>query len=76
MRMKLDRKCPVCGAYLEFVEQEDGIYVLCRRCRMAVYMPAETAAEYVANFPTLIELMVKELTELVERRRIKQKRGN
>jgi hypothetical protein len=27
MRMKLDKKCPVCGTYLEFVEQEDGVYV-------------------------------------------------
>jgi hypothetical protein len=76
MCMKLDRRCPVCSMYLVFVEQRDGVYVMCERCRMAVYMPAETAAEYAANFPTLIELMVKELTELVERRRIKQKRGN
>jgi uncharacterized protein (DUF983 family) len=76
MRIKLDKKCPACGRHLSFVEQEDGVYVMCERCRVAVYMPAETAAEYVANFPTLIELMVKELTELVERRRIKQKRGN
>jgi transcription elongation factor Elf1 len=75
MRMKLDKKCPVCNAYLSFVEQEDGVYVLCGRCRMAVYTPTETAAEYVANFSELIKLMVEELANLAKRR-VKQKRGN
>jgi len=75
MRMKLDKKCPACGTYLDFVEQEDGVYVLCRRCRMAVYAPTETAVEYAANFPSLIELMTEELAGMAERR-IKQKRGN
>jgi hypothetical protein len=74
MRIKLDKKCSVCGSYLEFVEQDDDVYVLCRRCRVAVYMPAETAAEYAADFPTLIELMTKELADTANR--IKQKRGN
>jgi uncharacterized paraquat-inducible protein A len=75
MRMKLDRRCPVCGAYLDFVEQEDGAYVMCERCRVAVYMPTETAAEYAANFSSLIELMAEELADMAKRR-IKQKRGN
>jgi uncharacterized Zn finger protein (UPF0148 family) len=75
MRIKLNKKCPICGTYLSFVEQEDGVYVMCERCRVAVYMPTETAAEYAANFPTLIELMAKELADLAKRR-IKQKRGN
>ena len=75
MRMKLDKKCPACGTYLDFVEQEDGVYVLCRSCRMAVYAPTETAVEYAANFPSLIELMTEELAGMAERR-IKQKRGN
>jgi len=75
MRIKLDKKCPACGTYLSLVEQEDGVYMLCERCRMAVYMPTETAAEYAENFPALIELMAEELADLVKRR-IKQKRGN
>jgi uncharacterized Zn finger protein (UPF0148 family) len=75
MRIKLDKKCPACGAYLDFVEQEDGVYVMCERCRVAVYMPTETAAEYAANFPALIELMAEELADLAKRS-IKQKRGN
>jgi len=75
MRIKLDKKCPACGAYLDFVEQEDGVYVMCERCRVAVYTPTETAAEYAANFSTLIELMAEELADLAKRR-IKQKRGN
>jgi hypothetical protein len=75
MRIRLDKMCPACGAYLDFVEQEDGVYMLCRRCRVAVYMPTETAAEYAANFSTLIELMAEELADLAKRR-IKQKRGN
>jgi hypothetical protein len=72
--MKLDKKCPVCGTYLEFVEQEDGVYVLCRKCRIAVYAPTETAAEYATDFSTLIELMTDELTNMAKR--VKQKRGN
>jgi len=75
MRMKLDKKCPTCGAYLDFVEHEDGVYVMCERCRVAVYTPTETAAEYATNFSTLIELMAEELADLAKRR-IKQKRGN
>ena len=75
MRIKLDKKCPACGAYLDFVEQEDGVYVLCRRCRMAVYMPTEAAAEYAANFSALIELITEELADMAKRR-VKQKRGN
>jgi ribosomal protein S27AE len=73
--MKLDKKCPTCGAYLDFVEHEDGVYVMCERCRVAVYTPTETAAEYATNFSTLIELMAEELADLAKRR-IKQKRGN
>lgn len=72
MRIKLDKKCPACGAYLSFVEQEDGVYVLCEQCRVAVYMPTEAAAEYAADFPTLIELMTEELADLAKK--IKQKR--
>ena len=75
MRIKLDKKCPACGAYLSFVEQEDGVYVLCERCRVAVYTPTETAAEYATDFPTLIELMAEELTDMAKKR-VKQKRGN
>jgi len=75
MRIKLDKKCTVCGAYLDFVEQEDGVYVMCERCRVAVYMPRDTAAEYAANFPTLIELMAEELADMAKKR-IKQKRGS
>jgi uncharacterized protein (DUF983 family) len=75
MRIKLDKKCAVCGAYLDFVEQEDGVYVMCERCRVAVYMPMETVAEYVANFSTLIELMTEELADMAKKR-IRQKRGN
>jgi hypothetical protein len=75
MRMKLDRRCPVCSMYLVFVEQGDGVYVMCERCRVAVYMPTETAAEYAANFSTLIELMTEELADMAKRR-IRQKRGN
>ncbi len=75
MRIKLDKKCTVCGAYLDFVEQGDGVYVMCERCRVAVYMPTDTAAEYAANFSALIKLMAEELADLAKRR-IKQKRGN
>ena len=75
MRMKLVDRCPVCGSRLEFVEQKDGAYMLCRRCRVAVYVPAETAAEYAADFPTLIYLMTEELADMAKRR-VKQKRGN
>jgi uncharacterized Zn finger protein (UPF0148 family) len=75
MRIKLDKKCPVCGTYLSFVEQEDGVYVMCERCRIAVYTPTETAAEYAADFPTLIELMTEELADMAKKR-VKQKRGN
>jgi hypothetical protein len=74
MRIKLDKKCIVCGSRLEFVEEEDGIYVLCRRCRIAVYMPTETAAEYAANFPALITAMTEELANMAKK--IKQKRRN
>jgi hypothetical protein len=49
--------------------------MLCRRCRVAVYVPAETAAEYAADFPTLIYLMTEELANMAKRR-VKQKRGN
>jgi len=73
MRIKLDRKCPACGSRLDFAEQKDGVYVLCRRCRAAVYMPAESAAEYAADFPTLVELMAEELADAAKR--IKQKRS-
>jgi len=75
MRIKLDKKCPACGAYLSFVEQEDGVYVLCEQCRVAVYMPTEAAAEYATNFPTLVRAMTEELAYMVKRR-VKQKRGN
>ncbi len=68
MRIKLDKKCTVCGTYLDFVEQEDGVYVLCKRCRIAVCTPTETAAEYATDFPTLIELMAEELADLAKRR--------
>jgi uncharacterized protein (DUF983 family) len=74
MRIKLDKKCTVCGSRLEFVEEEDGIYVLCRRCRIAVYTPTETAAEYAANFPALITAMTEELANMAKK--IKQKRRN
>jgi hypothetical protein len=57
------------------VEQEDGVYVLCERCRVAVYTPTETAAEYATNFSALIRIMAEELADLAKRR-IKQKRGN
>jgi len=75
MRIKLDKKCPACGRRLEFVEQEDGVYVMCKRCRIAVYMPTETAAEYATNFPALVKLMAKKLADMAKRK-IKQKRGN
>jgi uncharacterized protein (DUF983 family) len=75
MRIKLDKKCPACGAYLDFVEQGDGTYVMCERCRIAVYMPTETAAEYATNFPTLVRAMAEELAYMAKRR-VKQKRGN
>jgi hypothetical protein len=75
MRIKLDMKCLVCRSHLVFVEREDGVYVMCERCRVAVYMPMETATEYAANFPTLIELMAEEVADMAKRR-IKQKRGN
>ena len=73
MRIKLDKKCIVCGSPLELAEQKDGVYLLCRRCRLAVYMPAEAAAEYATDFPTLIYLMTEELADMAKRR-IKQKR--
>jgi len=72
MRIKLDKKCPTCRSPLEFAERKDGVYVLCRRCRLAVYMPAEAAAEYAADFPTLVELMAEELADMAKK--IKQKR--
>jgi len=75
MRIKLDKKCPVCGAHLDFVEQADGIYVLCELCRIAVYAPMESAAEYATDFPTLVRVMVEELADAAKRR-VKQKRGN
>jgi uncharacterized protein (DUF983 family) len=75
MRIKLVDRCPVCGSRLEFVEEEDGVYVLCRRCRIAVYVPAVSAAEYATDFPTLIYLMTEELADMA-RRRVKQKRGS
>jgi hypothetical protein len=68
MRIKLDRRCPACRAHLEFAERVDGVYVSCRRCRMAVYVPRGTATEYATDFPALVELMVGELAGLVERR--------
>jgi hypothetical protein len=71
MHIKLDKRCPTCGSHLEFVEQNDGVYVFCRRCNSTVYMPAESAAEYAADFPTLIELMTKELANLAKK--VKQK---
>ncbi len=73
MHIKLDKRCPICGSHLEFMEQEDGVYVLCRRCRITVYTPMEAAAEYAADFSMLIKLMTEELADLV--RKIKQKRG-
>jgi uncharacterized Zn finger protein (UPF0148 family) len=73
MRIKLDKKCPACGMYLVFVEQEDGVYVMCERCRVAVYTPTETAAEYATDFSTLIELMAEELSGMAKRK-VKQKR--
>jgi len=75
MRIKLDKKCPTCGTYLDFVEQEDGVYVLCERCRIAVYTPTEAATEYATNFPTLVRAMAEELAYMAKRR-VKQKRGN
>jgi hypothetical protein len=74
MHIKLDKRCSTCGSRLEFVEQEDGVYVFCGRCRLAVYVPAESAAEYAADFPRLIKLMTEELADMTKR--IKQKRGN
>ncbi len=74
MHIKLDKRCSICGSRLEFVEQEDGVYVFCRRCRLSVYAPAESAAEYAADFPRLIKLMTEELTDMTKR--IKQKRRN
>jgi DNA-directed RNA polymerase subunit RPC12/RpoP len=74
MRIKLDKKCTTCGTHLSFVEQEDGVYVMCERCRIAVYTPTEAAAEYAADFPALIELMTEELADMAKK--IKQKRGN
>jgi uncharacterized Zn finger protein (UPF0148 family) len=74
MHIKLDKKCPTCGAYLDFVEQKDGVYVMCERCRVAVYVPAETAAEYAADFPALITAMTEELANMAKK--IKQKRRN
>jgi len=73
--IKLDRRCPICSSRLEFVEQKDGIYVQCRRCRLVVYVPIETAAEYATNFPALIKLMTEEVADMAKKR-IKQKRGN
>ena len=68
MRMKLNRKCPACRVHLDFVEKKDGVYVLCRRCHLSVYMPAEAAAEYADDFPTMIELMTIELADMAKRR--------
>jgi hypothetical protein len=72
--MKLDRKCTICGSHLEFVEEEDGVYVHCKRCRLAVYAPVESVAEYATDFPTLIRFMTRELAHMAKK--IKQKRGN
>jgi len=69
MLIKLDRKCPTCGSSLEFAERKDGAYVLCRRCRLAAYMPAETAAEYAADFPTLIRIMAEELADMAKNKK-------
>jgi hypothetical protein len=74
MRIKLDKKCSICGTYLDFVEQRDGVYVQCKRCRVGVYMPAEAAAEFATDFPTLVELMTEELANMAKKR-VKQKRG-
>jgi uncharacterized protein (DUF983 family) len=73
--MKLVDKCAVCRSRLDFAEQKDGVYVLCRRCRIAVYVPAQAAAEYAADFPTLIHLMTEELADMAKKR-VKQKRGS
>ena len=73
MLIKLDRKCPTCGSSLEYVERKDGAYVLCRRCRLAVYMPAETASEYAADFPTLIRIMTRELAYMAKK--VKKRRN-
>ncbi len=75
MRIKLDKKCAICRTHLDFVEKKDGVYVLCGRCRMSVYMPAEAAAEYADDFPTLVELMTTELADTakttIKKRRIR-----
>jgi predicted nucleic-acid-binding Zn-ribbon protein len=68
MYMKLDKKCPTCGSHLDFVEEKYGVYMQCRRCRMSVYVPAEVAAEYIDDFPTLIEIMTMELLDMEKRR--------
>jgi ssDNA-binding Zn-finger/Zn-ribbon topoisomerase 1 len=72
VRIKLDERCPLCGTYLELIEEKDGIYILCRNCRVATYAPAEAAAGYAADFPTLIKIMSRELVNVA--RRAKQKR--
>jgi len=73
MLIKLDRKCPTCGSSLEFAERKDGVYVLCRRCRLAAYMPMETASEYAADFPTLVDLMAEELADMAKK--VKKRRN-
>jgi ribosomal protein S27AE len=79
MHMKLNKRCPTCGAYLEFAEQKDGVYMQCRRCRLSVYVPMEVAAEHAADFPLLIELMTLNLAEIAKRtikkRRIRRRFG-
>jgi uncharacterized protein (DUF983 family) len=74
MRIKLDKRCSACGSHLEFVEQNDGVYAFCRRCNLTVYVPMESAAEYAADFPTLVALMTEELAGMAKR--IRQKRRN
>ncbi len=74
MHIKLNKRCTACHRHLEFVEEKDGIYVLCRRCRLSVYLPAETAVEYATDFPTLIETMTTTLADM-SKRKVKQKGG-
>jgi ribosomal protein S27AE len=73
MLIKLDRKCPTCGSSLEFAERKDGVYVLCRRCHLAVYMPVETVSEYATDFPTLVDLMAEELADMAKK--VKKRRN-
>ncbi len=65
--MKLNRRCPACGAHLNFMEQEDSVYVLCKSCCTSVYVPVKSAAECATDFPTLIKLMAAELADLARR---------